>query len=76
MIQHTQQNNQVNGHGDGLFSGNSHAAIAGIVWGIINLLIGYKAVQVNILNSAFWVSRLQCSRRELWHWLDRRYTCC
>ena len=52
------------------------AAIAGIVWGIINLLIGYQAVQVNILNSAFWVSQLQRSRRELWHWLDRRYTCC
>jgi len=43
------------------------AAIVGIVCDIINLLIGYKAVQVDILNSAFWVSRLQCSRRELWH---------
>jgi hypothetical protein len=27
-----------------------HAAIAGIVWGVINLAIGFNAVQVNLLN--------------------------
>ena len=52
------------------------AAIAGIVWGIINLLIGYTAVRVNVLNLGILGLSVQCSRRELWHWLDRRYTCC